>query len=490
MEMFDSCLNVCGSNKTHLDKFKDECAVMGVIGHAEASKLCYLGLYSLQHRGQEGAGIVSTDGAMTYSHRAMGLVADVFDGDVLNQLKGSLAIGHARYATFGAKNWQNLQPLMATFLDNSFAIAHNGNLINASEVRAELEKGGAIFSTSSDSEVVLHLVARATKEETISAKLRKALASVQGAYSLVVLTKNSLIGVRDPAGVRPLSLGKLNDAYVIASETCAFDLLGAEFVRDIEPGEILEISQGGKLTSTRCENEMQPSLCVFEHIYFARPDSVIGGRSVYMVRKRLGMELSRETSVSADFVIPVPDSGVPAALGYAEASNLPFEFGLIRNHYIGRTFIEPKQSIRDFGVKIKLNANSEVLCGKRVVVVDDSIVRGTTCKKIVKILRDAGAKEVHFRISSPPTIRSCYYGIDTPSEHELIAANYSVNEIQNYIGADSLAYLSLDGMYRAVSSKAGFCDACFSGNYPLGKATQNKMSCAACCVSSTVKGGN
>lgn len=471
--MFDNCL----------DKFQDECAVMGVIGHPEAANLCYLGLYSLQHRGQEGAGIVSTDGKTTYFHRAMGLVADVFDGSALEELKGDLAIGHARYATFGAKNLQNLQPLMATFLDNSFAIAHNGNLTNASELRAELEKSGAIFSTSSDSEVVLHLVARATADMTISAKLRSALAHVQGAYSLVVMTRNRLIGVRDPAGVRPLSLGKLNNSYVLASETCAFDLLGAEFIRDVEPGEILEISNTGELISTRCVHEMKPSFCVFEHIYFARPDSIIDGRSVYTVRKRLGIELAREAKVDADLVIPVPDSGVPAALGYAEASGLPFEFGLIRNHYIGRTFIEPKQSIRDFGVKIKLNANSAVLRGKRVVVVDDSVVRGTTCRKIVKILRDAGATEVHFRISSPPTIRPCYYGIDTPSESELIAAKLSIDEIRNYIEADSLAYLSIDGMYKAVygdeSCGNSFCDACFTGNYPLGKVKQHCMMCSS-----------
>lgn len=452
-----------------MDKFKEECAVVGVIGDKEAANYCYLGLYSMQHRGQEGAGIVSSDHKIMYAHRDLGLVADVFDSRDLAQLEGDAAVGHVRYATFGSKDWQNIQPFVANFADNSFAIAHNGNLINAVEIRKDLEKSGAIFCSTSDTEVILHLIARVMDVDDLAEKVRLGLHPVRGAYSLVVLNHEQLIAVRDPAGVRPLSLGKIKDAYVIASETCAFDLMGAEFVRDIEPGEILSISRDGRLRSYKLINSSRSAFCVFEYVYFARPDSVIRGKNVYNIRKRLGMQLAIEKPASADLVLPVPDSGVPAALGYAQQLGIPMEFGLIRNHYVGRTFIEPKQSIRDFGVKVKLNPNKELLNNKSVVVVDDSIVRGTTSRKLVKMIRQAGAREVHFRISSPPTIASCFYGIDTPSKEELIAANYSVDDICKYIGADTLGYLSMEGMFAAVGeSKEEYCEACFSGNYALG----------------------
>lgn len=460
------------------DKFHEECAVVGVIGDAEAAKYCYLGLYSMQHRGQEGAGIVSTDGTAMYAHRELGLVADVFNSETLVRLEGEAAVGHTRYATFGSKDWQNLQPFVANFADDSFAIAHNGNLINAVEIRQVLEKKGAIFSSTSDTEVILHLIARATEEKTLVKKIAAALKEVRGAYSLVVLSHNSLIAVRDPAGVRPLSLGRIKGGFVVASETCAFDLIGAEFVRDIEPGEILEIPRQGSMNSDHSLAAKQAALCIFEYIYFARPDSIISGQSVYTVRKRLGAQLAIEQPAAADLVIPVPDSGVPAAIGYAQQIKLPLEYGLIRNHYVGRTFIEPKQSIRDFGVKVKLNANRDVLNGKRIAVIDDSIVRGTTCRKLVKMLRQAGAREVHFRISSPPTRGSCFYGIDTPSRDELIAATHSVEEIREYIGADTLGYLSSEGMYQAVGGgRSGFCDACFSDEYRLGKPLVESTAC-------------
>lgn len=451
------------------DKFQDHCAVIGVIGPPEAANFCYLGLYAMQHRGQEGAGIVSTDGKAMLVHKDMGLVADVFHEGVLKQLPGTQAIGHARYATCGSKEAQNLQPLVANFADYSLAIAHNGNLVNSNELRRALEEGGAIFSTTSDTEAILHLVARAKTEQTLVGKLAKALAQVRGAYSLALMSLDRLIAVRDPYGVRPLSLGRIGSGYVIASETCAFDLIGAEFIRDIEPGEILEITPDGKLHRDLSLQQGKSAFCVFELIYFARPDSAVDGKSVYATRKQLGVELAREHPAQADFVIPVPDSGVPAALGYAQEIKLPMEFGLIRNHYIGRTFIEPKQSIRDFGVKLKLNANKKLLSGARVVVVDDSIVRGTTCRKIITMLRQAGAKEIHFRISSPPITGPCHYGIDTPSKSELIAAAHSVEEIRGFIGADSLGYLSREGLFRAVAqSRSLFCDACFSGEYRLG----------------------
>ena len=412
------------------DKFHDECAVVGVIGRDQAAHYCHLSLYAMQHRGQEGAGIASSDGQYMYAHKDMGLVADVMRPDVLEELKGDLAIGHTRYATCGSKEWQNLQPLMANFANNSFAIAHNGNLVNAWLLREELERSGSIFSTTSDTEVILHLVARESQDEPISERLRRALEPVRGAYSLVVLSLGGLLAVRDPSGVRPLCLGRFNGGYIVASETCALDLVGAEFVRDIEPGEILEITKDGVMSSVRLSGQSRSALCVFEYVYFSRPDSCIAGKNVYQVRKRLGNQLAIEQPVDADVVIPVPDSGLAAALGYAQQLGVPMEFGLIRNHYVGRTFIEPKQSIRDFGVKVKLNVNPAIMKDRRVVLVDDSIVRGTTCKKLVKMVRAAGAKEVHFRVSSPPTISPCHYGIDTPSRDELIASQISVKEIE------------------------------------------------------------
>ena len=463
-----------------MDKFHEECAVVGVIGDEEASKYCYLGLYAMQHRGQEGAGIVSSDGSNIFAHRDMGLVADVFDENILHDLKGSKAIGHTRYATYGAKDWRNLQPLVANISSNSFAIAHNGNLINADEIRDELEQKGAIFSATSDTEVILHLIAQATHEKQIAKRLLFALQRIKGASSLAVLTHDCLFAVRDPAGVRPLSLGKLGNAYIVASETCAFDLLGADFVRDIEPGEILQIHADGTMHSEFISENSDKAFCVFEYVYFSRPDSQLAGKNVYSVRKRLGAELAKERPAEVDLVIPVPDSGVPAAIGYAQQLGLPLELGLIRNHYVGRTFIEPKQSIRDFGVRIKLNPNRGLFEGKRIAVVDDSIVRGTTCRKLVSVFRAAGAREVHFRVSSPPTISSCYYGIDTPSKDELIASTHSVEQIREYIGADSLGYLSIDGMYRAVNdARSNHCDACFSGDYRIGTP-------AVCSVRSTV----
>ncbi|MCL4155357.1 UNVERIFIED_CONTAM: hypothetical protein GTU68_050571 [Idotea baltica] len=424
----------------------------------------------MQHRGQEGAGIVSSDGESVFAHRDMGLVSDVFDEDTLSTLSGNVAIGHNRYATFGSKDWQNLQPLVANFAHNSFAVAHNGNLINAEEIRRELEDEGAIFSATSDTEVILHLIARAKKGSTIMQRVQGALKPLRGAYSVAVMSLGRLIAARDPSGVRPLSLGKVNDGYIVASETCAFDLVGAEFIRDIEPGEILEITADGEMTSYKMPSEQPQAFCVFEYIYFSRPDSNIAGKNVYEVRKRLGAELAKEHPVEADIVIPVPDSGFPAAIGFAQETGLPLEIGLVRNHYVGRTFIEPKQSIRDFGVKVKLNPTPAILEGKRIAVVDDSIVRGTTCRKLVKMLRQAGAKEIHFRISSPPTKGSCHYGIDTPSESELIASTHSLEEIREYIGADSLGYLSNPGVFKAVDEKREkFCDACFSNEYRIGE---------------------
>ena len=451
------------------DYFHDECAVVGVWGHPEAANHCYLALYAMQHRGQEGAGIVSCDGKVMHCYKEMGLVADVFEPDTLAKLKGSTAIGHTRYATYGSKDWQNLQPFVANLTENSFALAHNGNLTNSLDLRRDLELQGAIFSSTSDTEVFLHLIARQGQSASFVDKLSAALRLVRGAYSLVVLHGKSLYAVRDPYGVRPLSIASLGSGYAVASETCAFDLIGAEFQREVKPGEILEITETGELKSHTFAFAGDPALCIFEYIYFSRPDSNLDGLNVYDVRKRFGAELARQHPVSADLVVPVPDSGVPAAIGFAQAMNLPMELGLIRNHYVGRTFIEPKQSIRDFGVKIKLNPNSNLLRDKRVVLVDDSIVRGTTSRKIVKMLRAAGAKEVHFRVSSPPTSGPCYYGIDTPSKDELIASSHSVEEIRDYIGADSLGYLSVEGMYSAIGRKrCGYCDACFSGNYRLG----------------------
>jgi amidophosphoribosyltransferase len=453
------------------DKFRDECAVMGVYGHPEAANMVYLGLYALQHRGQESSGIVSSDGKILISHRQMGLVADVFKEDVIKRLEGPSAIGHNRYSTTGQSHLRNAQPFVVEYSQGPIAIAHNGNLVNAQVLREELETSGSIFQSTSDTEVIIHLIAT-SKESSLMGRVVEALSRVRGAYSLLFITLDRMIAARDPMGFRPLVLGKFKSrkdsgGFVVASETCALDLIEADYVREVEPGEIIIFGPKG-MESLKPFPAAPHAKCIFEYIYFSRPDSKLYGRSVYQVRKELGRQLARENGVPADLVTPVPDSGVPAAIGYAEESGLPLEFGLIRNHYVGRTFIEPQQSIRHFGVKIKLNAQRDVLEGKRVVVVDDSIVRGTTSRKIIRMLRDAGAKEVHMRISSPPTISPCYYGIDTPTRAELIASSSSVEEIRKFIEADSLAYLSHEGMYIFVKGKTeGFCDACFSGNYPV-----------------------
>ncbi len=451
------------------DHFHDQCGVFGIFGHTEAANLAYLGLHALQHRGQESAGIVTSDGRQLHAHRAMGLVQDAFQESQLARLPGAMAIGHVRYSTTGSSDLKNAQPFAVDYARGSLAVAHNGNLTNADEVREELEASGSIFQSSSDTEVLVHLVAR-SKKGSLEERVLDALSQVQGAYSLVFLTEDTLVVARDPRGIRPLCLGILKDAHVVASEPTAFDLIGAEFVRDVEPGELLVIDASG-LKSTRLPEKAERQMCVFEYVYFARPDSTLGGRSVYEVRKALGATLAREAPIEADVVIPVPDSGVPSAVGYAAALKIPFEMGLIRSHYVGRTFIEPQQSIRHFGVRLKLNPVESILRGKRVVVLDDSIVRGTTSRKIVKMVRDAGAREVHLRISSPPTQWPCYYGIDTPTRRELIASSHAVDEIARYITADSLAYLSLDGMLGAVAGptgdREGYCHACFSGRYAI-----------------------
>src|SRR3989442_10600978 len=448
------------------DKFHDECAVVGVYGHKEAANLAYLSLYALQTSGQESSGIVSNDGEQFHWEKAMGLVADVFTKDKLKRLGGRSAIGHNRYSTAGSSDLKNAQPLVVNFAFGNLALAHNGNLINAQMLRNELEAYGAIFQSTSDSEVVIHLIAQ-SKEGLLLDRIFDALNQVRGAFSITLLTDNGLVATRDPWGVRPLCLGRIKDAWVVASETCAFDLIGAETIRDIEPGELILVDEKG-LHSFYPFPKVKPAMCIFEHIYFARPDSKIYGHTVYSTRKALGRQLAKESYVPADIVIPVPDSGVPAALGFAEGASIPFENGLIRNHYVGRTFIEPEQRIRHFGVKVKLNAVKDVLEGKRVIVVDDSIVRGTTSRKIVKMIRHAGAKEVHLRISSPPVISPCFYGIDTPSKLELIGASHRVEEIRKYVTADSLAYLSLEGMLAASPGTADrYCNACFTENYPI-----------------------
>jgi amidophosphoribosyltransferase len=442
--------------------------VFGVFDHAEASNLTYLGLYALQHRGQEGAGICSSDGKQIYLEKAMGLVADIFTEKRLKRLPGYLAIGHNRYSTAGSSVLKNVQPIVANFALGTLALAHNGNLVNAPELRKDLEDEGAIFQSTSDSEVIVHLVAHAKGDDPYD-RIIQALHKVSGAYSLLILREKELIAVRDPYGVRPLCLGQVDGAYVVASETCALDLINAAYIRDVEPGEMLIINENG-LKSIKVFPNNKAAHCIFEFIYFSRPDSYIFGyRNVNEVRKEFGRQLARELPVEADIVIPVPDSGVPAAIGFSEESGIHFDFGLIRNHYVGRTFIEPKQSIRHFGVKIKLNPVRQLLEGKRVVVVDDSIVRGTTSKKIVKMLREVGgAKEVHMRISSPPTVAPCFYGIDTPTRQELIAYTHMIEETRKYITADTLAYLSLEGLKKIVPDSGEYCSACFDNEYPIG----------------------
>lgn len=456
------------------DKFHDECGLMAVWNHPEAANLTYLGLYAQQHRGQEGAGVVSVDRNGNdlphfYVHKGLGLVADVFGDFDFTKLPGGVAIGHVRYTTAGGNRLANVQPFVADIALGHTAVAHNGNLVNADDLRRELIEKGSIFGSTSDTETILHLLAHGDRNQPLEESVIAALHKIKGAFSLIMLFEDRLMVCRDVHGLRPLAIGKLNGAIVFASETCAFDLIGASYLRDVEPGELIEVSRDGSMKSYYPFGLARPAPCIFEFVYFARPDSQVFGKNVYQLRKRMGAELSREKPVAADLVTAVPDSGVAAAIGYAEAAKIPYEMGLVRNHYVGRTFIEPKQSIRDFGVKIKLNPNRDVLAGKSIVVVDDSIVRGTTSKKLVAMLRQAGAREIHLRVSSPPTTNPCYYGIDTPDKHELIASKYSIEEIASYIGVDSLAYLSLDGLYRAVESTPGkFCDACFSGNYPAG----------------------
>ncbi len=471
------------------DHFHDHCAVCGVYGHPEAAKLAYLCLYALQHRGQESAGIVSSDGQQLYTHKDMGLVQDIFQPQVLAKLPGAMAVGHTRYSTAGDKTLTNAQPIAIDCNRGTLALGHNGNLTNALECRKRLGHRGSIFQTSSDTEVIVHLLARSTAR-TLAGALADALGQVEGAYSLVMLTREELWAIRDPRGFRPLSLGRMGDAWLVASETTAFDLVGATYEREIEPGEMLRISRSG-LESLRFGPEKPHQYCIFEHVYFSRPDSVVFGRPVNKSREELGRLLAREHPADADIVVPVPDSGVPAAVGYSLESGVPFRMGLIRNHYVGRTFIEPEQAIRDFGVKLKLNPVRDLLRGKRVVLVDDSIVRGTTSRKIVRLMREAGASEVHMRISCPPTISPCYYGVDTPTREELIAAGPSrsrprltdeeaaalpqaatregrtIEEIRRFLGADSVGYLSLDSLRSAVGDTEGrFCTSCYTGVYP------------------------
>jgi amidophosphoribosyltransferase len=447
------------------DHFHDHCGVFGVFGHPEAAKMTYLGLYALQHRGQESAGIASTDGAEVHVHKSLGHVQDIFTPTVIAKLPGDAAIGHTRYSTAGDTSLMNAQPVVIDCNKGKLALGHNGNLTNALEVRRKLEHRGSIFQTTSDTEVIVHLIARSSARN-LSGAIADALNQVEGAYSLLLLTRDEIYAIRDPRGFRPLCLGRLNGAWVAASETCAFDLIDAEYVREVEPGEMVRISRSG-LESIRFAPEKPHQYCIFEHVYFSRPDSVVFGRPVNESRERLGRLLAQEHPVEADIVTPVPDSGVPAAIGFAAESGIPFRMGLIRNHYVGRTFIEPQQAIRDFGVKLKLNPIRRMLEGKRVVLVDDSIVRGTTSRKIVRLVREAGATEVHVRISCPPTISPCYYGVDTPRREELIGANNSVEEIRQFLGADSLGYLSLKSLRAALGDTEGkFCTSCYTGSYP------------------------
>ncbi|HEX2444213.1 MAG TPA: amidophosphoribosyltransferase [Vicinamibacterales bacterium] len=449
-----------------MDKLREECGVFGIYNHPEAANLTYLGLYALQHRGQESAGIVASDGQRLRAVREMGYVADAFNERTLAGLRGPAAIGHVRYSTAGESKLENAQPFLIDCSHGEIAVCHNGNLVNAQELRERLVSEGSIFQTTSDTEVLLHLYAR-SRAATLEDALVESLSQARGAFSLALLTKDRLIAVRDPHGFRPLAIGRLGDAIIVCSETCALDLIGATYVRDVEPGEVLIVGPSG----TRSLHPFGPARlahCVFEHVYFSRPDSYVFGESVNEVRTNLGRRLAQETPVDADVVVPIPDSGVCAAIGYAEAAGLPMKMGLIRNHYVGRTFIQPAQSIRHFSVKVKLNPVRSILDGKRVVLVDDSIVRGTTSRKIVRMVRSAGAKEVHLRISCPPTLSPCFYGVDTPRRSELIAATHTLDEIRRYISADSLAYLSLDGLLTAVGEKRGtYCTSCYTGVYPV-----------------------
>ena len=453
------------------DKLREECGVFGIWGADTASAVVALGLHALQHRGQEAAGITSFDGQAFHSHRAMGHVAGNFDrDDVIRSLAGQASIGHVRYSTTGETAMRNVQPLFAELSSGGFAVAHNGNISNALKVRRDLNRRGSIFQSTSDTEVIIHLVATSTYR-TLLDKFIDALKQVEGAYSLVCLTGEGMIACRDPLGIRPLVMGRLGDAYIFASETVALDVVGATYLRSVEPGELIIVSERG-IKSHRPFAPERPRPCIFEHVYFSRPDSIVDGSSVYSVRKRIGAELAIENPVEADFIVPVPDSGVPAAIGYAQQSGIPFELGIIRSHYVGRTFIQPGDQVRHLGVKLKHNANSALIAGKRLVLIDDSIVRGTTSLKIVQMLRDAGAREIHMRIASPPTRHSCFYGVDTPERAKLLAAQMNVAEMADYINADSLAFVSIDGLYRALGegerdeAQPQQCDACFTGDYP------------------------
>src|SRR5471030_322003 len=455
------------------DRLREECGVFGIFGHPEAAAITALGLHALQHRGQEAAGIVSFDAGRFHSERRLGLVGDTFSRrEVIERLPGTVAVGHVRYSTTGATILRNVQPLFAELNAGGFAVGHNGNLTTGLTLRRELVRGGAMMQSTTDTEVILHLVAQSKRSHFID-RFIEALRAIEGAYSLVSMTNKKLIGARDPLGIRPLVLGELDGCPILASETCALDIIGAKYVRDVNPGEVVVFDEQGT-QSHKPFPPMPPRPCIFEYIYFSRPDSIVGGRSVYDVRKAMGAELASESHIDADIVVPVPDSGVPAALGYSRESGLPFELGIIRNHYVGRTFIEPTDQIRHLGVRLKHNANKADLVGKRVILVDDSIVRGTTSTKIVEMIRHAGAREVHMRVSSPPTSYSCFYGIATPSRDQLLAARFDVEEMAKFIGVDSLAFLSIDGLYRAMGEAGGrdplaprFCDACFSGDYPI-----------------------
>lgn len=450
-----------------VDYPKDKCGVFGIYGHKDASRLAYLGLYALQHRGQESAGIVTFDGRLIREHKGMGLVAEVFNEEIISRLSGNIAIGHTRYSTTGSSNIKNAQPFLVETLSGHIAVAHNGNLVNVLTLRKRLERAGAIFQSSMDSEIVIHTIAH-SKKKTLKDRIRDGISKLEGAFSMVLLLKDSLIAIRDEHGFRPLSLAKLDGAYVVASETCAFDLINAEYIRDIEPGEVLFITEKGLESFYISDKKKRPSFCIFEYIYFARPDSNIYGHNVHLVRKKQGIELAKEAHCNADLVLAIPDSGNSAAIGYSEESGIPLDMGIVRNHYIGRTFIQPAQNVRDLGVRVKLNPIRDVVRGKRVVVIEDSIVRGTTSKARIRTLRETGAKEVHMRVSCPPHISPCYYGIDFPTREELIASSHTIEEIRRFIGLDSLSYLSLEGLYKAMPlPKNRFCVSCFNGKYPI-----------------------